>query len=241
MAEIAIDSNTSVPTHWEYCPFSQSFPKLVRLLKLLYDAIPEDETALGEAVLSSSFSLLESIANSLLSAIPNFSAEVKNKIEQWPILEKFDILCSIRINKPLDRSIFNPVLQFANPRNQKIHPKPKRVKIKKLEKKDENFLFETETVPYQMSKDKGIFLVVAVFKFLDHFLLDLCNCTPDSLGQLLGDIAARNNKTYYFQNVKLFPAKEVLQKLIKIEPRFLSFIRDFNTEMIKSNSSLKQS
>lgn len=188
-----------VPKKWTYRPFEESFSDLVTLLKLLMNSNSEDESALGQAVRSASFQLLEAVGNSLLFAVPSLSEKTKKQIEHFKIFDKFDFLCSTKTNKPLDPSVFNAILPHSTKRNQKTHPKPLSTTCKSVSKNEnEIFFFETEDIPPKTSKETGLVLVIEIMKFLDHFLLDICKCNPTDLEQLLQDFALMPNGQHFF-------------------------------------------
>lgn len=205
----------------------------INLEIMIHNIEPYKESTYGKNLLRASISLLEAFANSLLMSIKEFSKEILKKIERLPFIDKCDFLCSTHMRKPLDRTIFIPVHEFFVARNSETHPKPKKDPVISIIEEDNSFSFNIDEQKFQMDQEKAIELGKEIFMFLDKFLFDICEVSPNDLILFLSDYCSIDQDTCYsIQKEGLNSIKLKLQKLLGIQPKCLSYIG----AVTKSNS-----
>lgn len=219
-------------------PFSDEIHHIAHCIKLLQnDDIKQSSSVLRDYLLITDAKMLEGIANALIMAMP-FSKKLKEDVEKCKLISKFDLILTLRTDKPLDYSnhLIENITEIISARNKSVHPKISDQEFSSISKDS-----ETNLVNFTLNGKKDIDILSStskMFNFLDMFFIDWCKCDGPYLSSLLCELVKFENGTInILQNLNLIEDKNIIESGLNINIRFLSLIVQERTKIQQTNIS----
>lgn len=222
-------------------PFSDGLHHIAHSIKLLQNNdLEQSFLVLRNCLLIANARMLEGIANTLIITMP-INKPLKEDLEKYKLINKFDLALTLRTGKPLDYSnhLIGNISKIISARNNYVHPKIFDRKFSSI-----SIDPETKQVHFALDEKKDLDIMPAtskMFNFLDLFFIDWCKCDGSYLSSLLCESVEFADGTFgILQNLNLIEDKKIIENILNINIRFLSLIVQEQINIHQANNAHKQ-